>query len=566
MAVEFTKNALQILRERYLLKDDKGVIVEKPDAMFRRVARAVAKAETNQKKHWEDAFYQSMSRLEFLPNSPALMNAGLPNQQLSACFVLPVKDNLESIFQTLTQAALIHKNGGGTGYNFSAIRPRGDRVAFSGEASGPIAFMKVFDTATEQVKQSGKRRGANMGILNVDHPDIELFVTAKSDGLSLQNFNSSVGITNAFMKAVEAKAMWSLINPRTGAVVKEVEAFKLWKLIVKEAWKTGDPGLLFLDHINDANPIPEKGPIQSTNPCGEVPLLNYESCTLGSINVSKMICRTNPDTVQIDWQKLAKTIELGIRFLDNVITVNYHIFPEIKTITQTNRKIGLGVMGWAELLFYLAIPYASEEAVELGELLMKFIKEKSYETSVVLAKERGTLLHSLKRRNATCNSIAPTGTISVIAQTSYSIEPLFALAYERKGILNGKTQTEMNTVFRSIMESEGLWSAQLKEEILKTGTIQHITSIPKTLRKLFKTSLEIPWKYHLLHQKAFQDHTDNAVSKTINLPETATVKDVYDIYVYAWKYRLKGITIYRDKSRLDQVLQACRLTDSDEYC
>lgn len=568
--MKLTENAKQILSARYLIKDVNGKIIETPEALFRRVAKHVASTEEVNKYDWENTFYKFMTNLEFLPNSPTLMNAGLPNGQLSACFVLPVEDSLNSIFTTLKNAALIHQSGGGTGYNFSKLRPKGDLVTSSGEtSSGPIAFMKVYDAATEYVKQGGKRRGANMGILNVEHPDIDDFVGSKSDNTSLRNFNISVGISDRFMRAVQRQEDWELMNPRSNTVQKTVKALAIWNSIVEEAWKTGDPGLIFLDTINKSNPIPKQGRIQTTNPCGEVPLLDHESCNLGSLNLIKMI-KNIDGKWNVDWYKLEQTIITTIRFLDNVISTNHYLLPEVKTKTTKNRKVGLGVMGWAEMLIMLEVSYASDKAVQLGEKLMAFIQSKSYEASNALAKERGTFPNWEERiypaekpmRNATCNSIAPTGSISVIADTSYSIEPLYALAYRRVGILENETQTEINPVFVEKMKLLGFWTKELKMEVLKSGSIQHVKSIPKRIRNLFETSIEIPWNYHLLHQRAFQKFTDNAVSKTINLPEKTTKKEISKIYFTAWKYGLKGITIYRNGSKSDQVLQTCNLNRS----
>ncbi len=568
-----TNNAIQILNARYLLRDTKGRIIETPDQLFRRVANYVASAEEDHKTTWESRFYEIMSSLEFLPNSPTLMNAGLPNGQLSACFVLPVNDSLQAIFTTLKNAALIHQSGGGTGYNFSKLRPKNDLVSSSGgKSSGPIAFMKVYDAATEYVKQGGKRRGANMGILNVDHPDIKEFIAAKTDGSSLQNFNISVGITDDFMHALEKQEDWELINPRTGKVQNTTKATIIWEAITKEAWKTGDPGLVFLDAINRGNPIWKQGNIQSTNPCGEVPLLDYESCNLGSLNLTKVLIEDN-GKVRINWSKLEANIKIALRFLDNVITINQYLLPQIKKISTGNRKLGLGVMGWAELLLMLGVPYASEEAVNLGDKLMEFIHKKSHETSNVLAKERGSFeswhessyAPETPMRNATCNSIAPTGTISVLANTSYSIEPLYALAYKRVGILGNKSQIEINPVLITMMQKWGLWTDQVERKVLESGSIQTAPFIPKEIKKLFETSLEIPWKFHLLHQTAFQKHTDNAVSKTINLPERTTAKEISEIYLTAWKYGLKGITVYRNNSKIRQVLQKCNFNNS-LYC
>jgi len=565
-----SKNALQILKERYLLKDSDGTIIETPHQLFKRVATFVASCEGEKKEIFEEQFYEILSKLYFLPNSPTLMNAGINKGQLSACFVLPIRDSLEDIFDTLKHTALIHQSGGGTGFNFSKLRPKDDFVSSkSGTSSGPVAFMKIYDAATEYVKQGGKRRGANMGILNVNHPDIEEFITSKSNKNTLENFNISVGITDDFMQAVNQDLKWELINPRTKKTSKTVNAKKIWQLIVNEAWRTGDPGLIFLSTINASNPTPKMGNIESTNPCGEVPLLNYESCNLGSINLSKMVSYKEHKAT-IDWEKLAETIQLGIRFLDNIISLNYYVLPKIKRITLANRKIGLGVMGWAEMLILLDIPYASEQAVSLSEKVMKFIKNESYKASEKLAAERGvfpewkhsTHKKSYRLRNATCNSIAPTGSISVIADTSYSIEPLFALAYKRVRILQNQNQTEINKIFIDKMKKLNLWNPEVEKTIMETGSVNSLKLIPESIKSIFRTSLEIPWKYHLLHQRAFQKYTDNAVSKTINLSKSATVEDISKIFMLAWNYKLKGITVYRYGSKVNQVIQKCSLNNS----
>jgi len=565
-----SKNALQILKERYLLKDSDGTIIETPYQLFKRVATFVASCEGKKKDILKEQFYDILSKLYFLPNSPTLMNAGINKGQLSACFVLPIRDNLEDIFDTLKHTALIHQSGGGTGFNFSKLRPKDDFVSSkSGTSSGPVAFMSIYDATTEYIKQGGKRRGANMGILNVNHPDIEEFIISKSNKNSLENFNISVGITDDFMQAVNQDLKWELINPRTKKSTNAVQAKKIWQLIINEAWRTGDPGLIFLSTINAINPTPKMGIIESTNPCGEVPLLNYESCNLGSINLSKMLSYKKQKAT-IDWKRLAETIQLGIRFLDNIISLNYFVLPKIKRITLANRKIGLGVMGWAEMLILLDIPYASEQAVSLSEKVMKFIKNESYKASEKLAVEKGVFpewKHSTHKklyrlRNATCNSIAPTGSISVIADTSYSIEPLFALAYKRVGILQNQTQTEINKIFIDKMKKLNLWNPKVEKTIMETGSVNSLKLIPVSVKSIFRTSLEIPWKYHLLHQRAFQKHTDNAVSKTINLTENATVEDISKIFMLAWNYKLKGITVYRYGSKLNQVIQKCSLNNS----
>ncbi|MDE1207927.1 adenosylcobalamin-dependent ribonucleoside-diphosphate reductase [Tenacibaculum larymnensis] len=563
-----TKNAIQILKSRYLLRNKKGELIETPDEMFMRVAQCISSCE-KKSTFYRKQFYHLLKSLKFLPNSPTLMNAGTKQGQLSACFVLPIEDNLDSIFTTLKNAALIHQSGGGTGFNFSKLRPKKDLVSSNnGTSSGPIAFIKMYDTATEYVKQGGKRRGANMGILNINHPDIEKFITSKSSKKAIENFNISVGVTDAFMHALKNNQSWELINPRTNKVTKTVPTQFLWNLIIKEAWKTGDPGIIFLDTINKHNPTPSIGRIEATNPCGEVPLLSFESCNLGSINLSKMVIKKN-SYYTLDWNSLSKTIQLAIRFLDNVITTNYYLLPEIESIVKNNRKIGLGIMGWAELLILLEIPYASEKALNLADSLMLFIKKESYQASENLAKEKGVFpnwskstFSNIPLRNATCNSIAPTGTISVIANTSYSIEPLFALAYKRVGILDNQTQIEINELFIQKMKKSGLWNNELKNEVLNNGSIQNTDTIPLQIKAIFQTSLDIPWQYHLKHQKKFQEHTDNAVSKTINLPEQTTVNEISKIYKTAWEYELKGITIYRYGSKSNQVLQKCNLNTS----
>ena len=561
-----SKNAIQILEDRYLLRDARGQIRETPEQMFRRVAVAVAAAQPDNQAAWADRFYQAMTKLLFLPNSPTLMHAGLPGGQLSACFVIPVHDSLTSIFGSLHTAAMVHQSGGGTGFDFSELRHKDDLVSSTlGRSSGPVAFIRIYDCATEYVKQGGKRRGANMGILRIDHPDIEEFIGAKSDKRSLANFNLSVGITDRFMRALEAKEDFGLINPRTKEQVRSVQAEKLWDMIADKAWETGDPGMIFLDAINRNNPTPSIGPICSTNPCGEVPLLPYESCNLGSINLSMMT--RGGGNKELDWHKLQENIALGIRFLDNVISVNHYLLPEIRQITLANRKVGLGVMGWADLLIRLGIPYASEQALELGDRLMRFVSEESRQASELLARERGCFpnwaksIHYPQRemRNATCNSIAPTGTISVIANASYSIEPIYGLAFKRTGILGGKTQLQCHGIFEEHMKRLGLWNSSFRAKVLSGASVNELPEVPERVRPLYLTSLEIPWKFHLLHQKAFQEHTDNAVSKTINLPEETSRKEIRDIFHKAWKYGLKGVTVYRDGSKEGQVLQKCNL-------
>lgn len=567
MQAMLTDNALEILKARYLQRGPEGQVAEDADGLFRRVARAVAAAEETGQAVWEERFYSAMQRLEFLPNSPTLMNAGLAQGQLSACFVLPVPDSLEDIFSTLSATALIHQSGGGTGFNFSRLRPKGDPVrGGQGTASGPVGFIRVFDAATEQIKQGGRRRGANMGIVNTDHPDILEFIRAKHADWALHNFNLSVGISDRFMRALAMGESWDLINPRTQKAAGRLPAREVWEALCSEAWHGGDPGLLFLDAVNRGNPIPALGRLEATNPCGELPLLPYESCNLGSVNLMHMLTGAPPGRAAFDWEKLRATVQLGIRFLDDVITVNDYLLPETRAITHANRKVGLGVMGWGQALLRLGLPYASEEAVEMAARVMAFVQKASYEASAGLASARGTFpnwsrsAHAPARpmRNASCNSIAPTGSISIIAGTSYSIEPLYALAYRRVGILGGRVQHETDPVAREVLGQLGYWNPQVERAILETGSIAALQHLPAAVRRLLETAHQIPWEFHLKHQQAFQQYTDNAVSKTINLPAATGKKEVSDLYRQAWKMGLKGVTVYRDGSRTDQVLQHCK--------
>jgi len=554
-------SALKVLESRYLLRNENGVLIETPEKLFRRVASKVAEAElkfgdTSQKVIWEAEFFRILTSLDFLPNTPTLMNAGTQLGQLSACFVLPVEDNLPAIFDTLKNAALIQQSGGGTGFNFSRLRPEGSYITKTGgTASGPVSFMQVFDATTEHVKQGGKRRGANMGILNVDHPDILKFINIKKEQGVLQNFNISVGISDAFMNGVERNAGWDLINPVNGKIVSTVNSRAIWNEIIKSAWESGDPGLIFLDEINRKNPVPGIGKIEATNPCGEVPLQPFEACNLGSVNLCNMVKEKGGKSVT-DWDKLSETVRLGIRFLDNVVEINNYLLPEIENIARGNRKTGLGVMGWAEMLIKLGIPYDSDQAVEFGSAIMKFINEKSFEYSCKLAESRGVFPNweksiyypHTKIRNATRTSIAPTGTISIIADTSSSIEPLFALAFERKHVLNGETMKEINHLLVEKIGSEKI------SALSNLNDASLIKMVPENIRGLFHTALNISWENHLKHQAAFQQYTDNAVSKTINMPESATTEDVERAYKMAWQMKAKGITIYRYNSKHAQVL------------
>jgi ribonucleoside-diphosphate reductase alpha chain len=568
MALHLTENALKVLEARYLRRDTTGHSLETPEGLFRRVAHGIAQAEqrfggTTAAERWEGRFFDTLKSADFLPNSPTLMNAGTSPGQLSACFVLPVEDSMAEIFETLKLAALIQQSGGGTGFAFSRLRPQGDAVASTGgSASGPVSFMRIFDCATEHIKQGGRRRGANMGVLRVDHPDIEAFVDAKLDGQSFRNFNLSVGASDAFMEAVIADRPFALRHPRTGQTVRRVSALELFQRIARAAWQTGDPGLIYLDTINRCHPTPAIGAIEATKPCGEVPLLPYEACNLGSINLSHMV-RQTASGYSIDWTKLAATTRLAMRFLDDVIEVSRWPAPQITTIVRANRKVGLGVMGFAELLILLGIPYASEQAMELAETLMQSIGEQARETSAQLAQERGVFpnwqysVHAeqgRRLRNATCTSIAPTGTISILAGTSASIEPLFALAYRRHA-LDGQILVDLNPLFLQYARRQGFYSEQLVQALYRQGSLKGMAEVPASAKDLFKTALEIAPVNHLRIQVAFQKHVDNAVSKTINLPHTATAEDIADVYRHAWEWHLKGVTVFRYGSTGQQVLE-----------
>lgn len=561
--LKLSVNAASVLKRRYLLKNDKGEIVETPSQMMRRVAQAVSRPDAIYDHSTDiskvaDVFYSAMSLLSLLPNSPTLMNAGTELGQLAACFVLPVEDSMNGIFESLKRMALIHQSGGGTGFAFSRLRPKGDIVkTTSGIASGPISFMRIFDAATDVVKQGGRRRGANMGILRVDHPDIIEFITSKSDPGSLSNFNISVGVTDAFMEAVVNGGDYELINPRDGKPVKSLSAREVFDLIITMAWQTGDPGLEFLDEINRANPTPAIGAIETTNPCGEVPLLAYESCNLASINLSKFV-----QDNEINYNSLGNIVQLGIHFLDNVIDQTRFPIPQIEKMTRGNRKIGLGVMGFADMLIELGIPYDSEEAVETGERIMSFILDRAREASMELARQRGAFPNysgsvweqqGLPLRNATVTSIAPTGTISIIASCSSGIEPLFAVSYVRE-VLEHTRLLEVNPAFERIAKKRGFYSRELMMEIAKHGSVREVDAVPNDLKRLFVTSMDIAPEWHIRMQAAFQRHCDNAVAKTVNLPREATPEDVRHIYMLAYEMKCKGITVYRYGSKPEQVL------------
>ena len=562
----FSENAMRVLEKRYLKTDEQGQVVETPRDMFRRVAQNIASAELNYDPEvdvaaWEEKFYRAMANLEFLPNSPTLMNAGRELQQLSACFVLPIGDSMESIFDTIKHTALIHKSGGGTGFSFSRLRPEGDMVGSTGKfASGPVSFMKAFDAATDVIKQGGMRRGANMAILNVDHPDILKFITAKEKGDILTNFNLSVAATDEFMKAVEDGSDYNLINPRDKSVHGKLNAKEVFDRIVDLAWRTGDPGLVFIDRINGDNPTPELGTIESTNPCGEQPLLPYESCNLGSLNLSRMVGEGKPE---IDYDKLTETVEITVRFLDNVIDKNSFPIPEIEVMTKKTRKIGLGVMGFADMLIKLGIPYDSEDALKVAEEIMRFVNEKATEASAALGEERGVFpsfagsVYDVRGgprvRNATITTIAPTGTLSIIAGCSSGIEPLFALSYVRN-ILDGDEMVEVNPYFEEVAKREGFYSKDLMRELVRRGSLREMEGIPHWVQEVFVTAHDISPDWHVRMQAAFQKSTNNAVSKTINFPHSATREDVTQAYMLSYKEGCKGITIYRDRSKDKQVL------------
>ena len=568
-----TASARTVLERRYLRRDDSLRIVETPRELFRRVATSVAQAETAYGSSADilaQSIEESMARLEFLPNSPTLMNAGAESQQLAACFVLPVEDSLNGIFDTLKYTALIHQSGGGTGFTFSHLRPAHDIVhSTHGVASGPVSFIHVFDAATEAIKQGGKRRGANMAILSVDHPDIETFIQAKSSG-ALKNFNLSVAVTDAFMEAVEASGDYDLINPRSGEVSDYRPAHAVFDLLVDGAWATGDPGLVFGDRINADNPTPQLGPIESTNPCGEQPLLAHESCTLGSIDVSKFCFESDLAAVasDLDWERLGTAVDLATRFLDDVIDVNSYPSPEITERTMSTRKIGLGIMGFADLLYRLRVPYDSEQALGWAQRVMRFVRERANAASIRLGAERGTFpaWHGSiygpdgpGYRNATRTTIAPTGTLSLIAGCSSGIEPVYALAFERRHYLddddpNALTRLiELNPVCRAVGEAEGWWSDELADHLLH-GKALADWDVQDDARRIFVTAHDVAPSWHVRMQAAFQQHVDNAVSKTINFPRQAERDAVADAYLLAWREGCKGITVYRDQSKPDQVL------------
>ncbi len=560
-APKLTVNAVEVLNRRYLLRGPNENIVETPTQLFNRIAEAIARVDRkfgDNPKESQRIFYDMMSRLEFMPNSPTLFNAGTPLGQLSACFVLPVGDSLEEIFTAVKYTALIEKSGGGVGFDFSRLRPKGDIVmSTKGVASGPVSFMRVFDTATEVIKAGGKRRGAMMGILRVDHPDVLKFIASKQAPGFLSNFNISVAVTDEFTNALETDAEYWLVNPRNGEKTGKLKAKDVWNRIAKSAWMSGDPGVIFIDEINRHNPTPKVGKMESTNPCGEQPLLPYESCNLGSLNLSRMV-----NDGKIDWEKLRETVRNGVHFLDNVVSANTYPLKETAQITLANRKIGLGVMGFADMLIKLGLPYDSEKSLKLAEDLMRFIQEEGHRKSVEIAEGRGSFPNfdeSICKdkyrafRNATVTTIAPTGTISIIAGCSSGIEPIFAISFIRN-VLGGARLFETNPLFEQIAKERGFYSAELLEEIAATGSVQKIEGVAEEVKQLFVTALDIKPEWHVRMQAAFQKHTDNAVSKTVNLPTEATVEDVKSVYELALKLKCKGVTVFRYGSKPEQVL------------
>ncbi|NYZ77802.1 adenosylcobalamin-dependent ribonucleoside-diphosphate reductase [Candidatus Micrarchaeota archaeon] len=560
-------NAVAVLQKRYLQRDETGKVVETPSQLFARVARAVAAADARygatpvEVGESEKRFFELMANRDFLPNSPTLMNADTPLGQLSACFVYPIGDSLKEIFDAAKWMALTQQSGGGVGFNFSRLRPKGDVVRSTmGVASGPVSFMRVFDVVTDVIKQGGKRRGANMGVLRFDHPDVVEFINAKSTSASnaFSNFNLSVGVSDEFMKkVVDGAGEYDLVNPRSKQSAGRTSARSVFDLICANAWRSGDPGLLFLDEINRANPTSELGEFEASNPCGEIPLLSFESCNLGSINVANFV-----EKGKIDFERLRGVVRAAVHFLDNVIDVNKFPLPQVETVTRGNRKIGLGVMGFAEMLVKLGVPYDSQRALEVAEKLMKAVNEEAFKASVELGKKRGSFPNFRKSvyakrvpalRNATRTTIAPTGTISIIAGCSSGIEPLFAVSFVRN-VMEGTRLLETNALFVETARKRGFYSSGLMARIARKGSVQGLSEVPKDVQKIFVTALDVAPEWHVRVQAAFQKHTDNAVSKTVNLPQNASVDEVRNAYLLAWKLKCKGITVFRYGSKEQQVL------------
>lgn len=565
--LDLSENAVELLKARYLRRNQNGEIIETPEALFERVASAVAQPEllyatASDFRQWRDEFFRMMTRREFLPNSPTLMNAGTPLNQLSACYVLPVGDTIEDIFDAISQMAIIQRSGGGTGFSFSRLRPKGSFLySTGGSASGPVSFMAIFNCATANIKQGGKRRGANMGVLRVDHPDILDFIRAKQEEGAFENFNLSVMVNDTFMESVRLGEDYDLRHPRDGRVIGRLNAGQVFREIYHAAWKTGDPGLIFSGAVDAGNPTPHLGKIRSTNPCGEIPLLDYESCNLGSINLGRMIDENGEN---IDWDKLKKTARMGVRFLDNVIDAGQYPVRAIEKMTRGNRKIGLGVMGFADMLIRLGIAYDSKKGAAMASKIMETICREAFRYSLELAEKRGVYPHwknsvhwkkGLKIRNAARTAVAPTGSISIIAGATPGIEPLFALAYRRTNVLDGRTFQEISPCFRRYVEQKGMDYDRLIEEVREKGSLAALQNVPEEMKKIFTTALEIGVEGHLRIQKAFQRHVDNSVSKTINMPENSRPNAVGDAYWRAWQMGLKGITVYRYGSKSSQVLE-----------
>lgn len=571
-------NARRVLERRYLKLNSKGKVIETPEQMFRRVAHHIARAEKRYQdpsniEKMEGIFYRIMTEFKFLPNSPTLMNAGRRLGQLAACFVLPVEDSMEGIFEALKNAALIHKSGGGTGFSFSRLRPKNSRVGTTGGvASGPVSFMKIFNTATEQVKQGGTRRGANMAILRVDHPDIVEFIYCKNNNRELNNFNISVGVTDTFMEEVKKNGTYDLIDPVDEKKVDELNAAEVYQRLVKQAWHNGDPGIIFLDRINKDNPTPALGDIESTNPCGEQPLLPLEACNLGSINLAKFVNEDNEEPT-IDYEGLKEVVWWSVRFLDNTIDMSRYPLAEINDMVKGNRKIGLGVMGFADMLYQLGVPYNSERALQIAEEVMSFIQDESRSASGYLTEERGVFKNFDKSifkdregcayRNATTTTIAPTGTLSIIADCSSGIEPLFALSFVRH-VMDNDDLLEVNACFEKVARQRGFYSQELMDTVAQKGSIRDIKEIPEDVKEVFVTAHDVSPEWHIRMQAAFQEYTDNAVSKTVNLPRDNAVEDVLKVYNLAYELGCKGVTIYRDGSRKNQVLSLAEKAEKDD--
>ena len=570
VTLRISPNAVRVLKKRYLAKDENGKVIETPEGMFRRVAHNLVQADAlygatpEAVRATEEEFYAVTAGLDFLPNSPTLMNAGRPLQQLAACFVLPVEDSITGIYDTLKHQALIHQTGGGTGFSFSRLRPKDDVVrSTGGVASGPVSFMKVYNQSTEHIKQGGTRRGANMGILRVDHPDILEFITCKTDTKEITNFNISVAVTDTFMKAALNGEMYDLVNPRSGKVVRQLNAREVLHRIAQCAWRNGEPGLFFIDQANRTNPTPHYAMIEATNPCGEQPLLPYESCNLGSINLENHLTRTEDGRYEIDWAHLERSIRTSVHFLDNVIDMNKYPIPEIEKCTKDNRKIGLGVMGFARMLFNLGVQYDSEAGIQMGEQVMKFISEIGYDESRRMAEKRGVYpswkgsrheARGQRVRNSYVTTVAPTGTISMIADTSGGCEPEFSLIWF-KNVMDGEHLPYVLDLFIETAKREGFWQDGLLDKILANhGSARGIPEIPEQWQKVFATAHDIAPEWHVRMQAAFQKYTDSGVSKTINMPDTATVDDVMAAYLMAYELSCKGITVYRDGSREEQVM------------